>query len=221
MGDCPHTAPVVSERSKPAAWDARAADLPSDLTDARLAELLDGTEIEVLQRLAEGDPLGLRDVAMSRLREEGYLLNPDRVLARLTASVVRDAHKLTDVRKLRKWMYRATPKLMRDLMREDHEASRDGITEGQRVDENHGWLATMLRIEPELARSVAVAFNHLPKTLRTAFFEVVLLRTPTHSYAESTGVSVGEVEERVRLATLAISRATAPGAEGTQGEENP
>ena len=196
--------------SGPAPWDARAANSPPALSDQLLRDLLQGTDAEVLQRLYEGDPLGLRGAAMARLREEGYLLNPDRVLARLTATLVHESHKVVSTKKLRKWLFRATPRVLRDLVREDHESHRAGFADDAKTRSDHGWLAELLQLEPEIARAASVAFNVLPRSTRTAFFDVVLLKRPLPHYAETAGLDVPQVEGHIQEATLAISQATEP-----------
>lgn len=202
---------MVQGGGRPAPWSARAADLPQDLTDARLTALLSGSDDEVGRRLMEGDPLGLRGVAMARLREEGLLLSPDRVLTRLAARVVYESSKLGTVRAFRRWVYRAAPKVLRELVREDAEADREATESESDAQLHHGWLAQLLGIPPELARSASIAFNRLPRNTRCAFFEVVLLRTPLGQYADTAGLSGGDVEARIAEGSRAISDATGTG----------
>ena len=210
---------MAHERARSSPWDARAADLPRDLSELRLRELLEGTGEEIAVRLGEGDPLGLGPIAMVRLREEGYLLSPDRVHLRLAARIAFEAAKIGDQRKLRRWLHRGVPKVLRELLREDEEANRLGVCDAEQLQRNWAWLAKLLRIEPEIARAAAVSFNRLGKGIRTAFFDTVLLRRPASVYAELHGVGVDEVQERVRLAAEAISKGTAADEpEGDGGE---
>ena len=61
---------------------------PSSGPDGR-ALLAGGSPREILARLVDGDPLGLRAVVYERLRARAYLLEADRVFLRSLARVAR------------------------------------------------------------------------------------------------------------------------------------
>jgi len=171
--------------------------------------LLGGTPREVLGRLVQDDPLGVRRIVAARLRADALLLEADRVHLRALASIARFASRYRNQADASEWIVRVVEETLRDLVREDHESSRRARSLAARAPDATAALARPLGLDPSAMRANCAAFNVLPLADRSAFFEVVLSARSLDEVALAAGESATEIARRARRA-LDVVRAPPP-----------
>ncbi|HEX6885332.1 MAG TPA: hypothetical protein VF530_18300 [Planctomycetota bacterium] len=124
--------------------------------------------------LCNGDPLRVRERAALRLRETWYLLEPDRVYEKALGTIAVAARCDDPPADLDGWAALQIDRTIARLVRADEEAER--TSPGLLTDEQRTFplLTESLRVDPELVRTVSVAFNVLPPLPRRAFFELLI-----------------------------------------------
>jgi len=197
---------------------------------------------EVLARLVNGDPLGVRELVARRLREHGYLLDADRVFLRAIARCARFSARYRGQPALEEWLVERVDEALGDLLNEDLEAVRrraamsgtpdssgpSGPEGGGVAGGAHEDFARPLGLDPARMRLACVAFNHLDLPARRAFFDLVIEGRSLDALARSSGTSATDLARRARRAldaclaagaetesAVEIGRATAP-REGTR-----
>src|SRR4051812_31993837 len=80
-----------------------------------------GTPREILCRIVQGDPLGLRDRVALRLHADAYLLDADRVLLRALARCARFAGRYQGRPELGSWLDEIAGQAVEEVLREDLE----------------------------------------------------------------------------------------------------
>ncbi|HUR26776.1 MAG TPA: hypothetical protein VM509_01205, partial [Planctomycetota bacterium] len=83
---------------------------------------------EILARLLQGDPLGLRQVVAARLASRAYLFDADRVHLRALAHCARYGVRYRGTPPLETWLEEIVDQALLDLLREDAEAERRGLS---------------------------------------------------------------------------------------------
>ena len=160
--------PAVA-RARPTLFDAE----PPGVADWR-AILAGRRPAEVLTRLVDGDPLGLRQAAFTRARQGGWLVDVDRVHLRAIARCAQRGVEYRGHPAIDEWLAEIVDEAILDLLREDAEALAAGV-EPTPADAAH-WaaLARPLGLDVRVARALGVAFHTLPREVRVAFRRVAI-----------------------------------------------
>jgi hypothetical protein len=141
--------------------------------DAKARALLlgDRSEPEILERLLDGDPIELYPSAVRWGRENGVLLDPDRMFLRLAASVAASSPAGRDV-ELVDWLDGRMEEAVRTILEEDLAEFR-----GERVasgEYHHAYLGQIFALELDAALGASVRFNALPRRSRRAFMALFI-----------------------------------------------
>jgi len=156
--------------------------------------LLAGSSREVLARIVDGDPLGLRERVGSGLLARHLLLDPDEVHLRAIAAVAAEAGGLRVAAELGAWLQARVDEAIDESVEElcaarsPHELRRGAWND----------LATPLGLPSAAARAACARFNILPATERELFFRAVLERRSLDDLARASGLSLTELARRAR-----------------------
>ncbi len=185
-------------------------------TEPGWRRLLCGTPREVLARLVQDDPLGVREKVGARLRDDALLLDADRVHLRALARIARFGNRYRGRPELQPWVESAVAEAAEELLREEHEAARARPSPGSDRPSVFSSLAPPLGLEPSAMRAACAAFNALPCAERSAFVDLVLRGRSLDELAHASGASASEVARRARRALDVLLAAALPdsGAEG-------
>lgn len=129
---------------------------------------------EVAGRLSQGDPLELYARTARRLRERWILLDPERVHHRVLAVCARAAVSEAPTAELDRWVIEKIDVAIAQLVRSDEEAERAHPEIIDEEEKQFPLLTISFSLEPNLVRSVSVAFNALEDLPRRAFFELLI-----------------------------------------------
>jgi DNA-directed RNA polymerase specialized sigma24 family protein len=135
-----------------------------------------GTPRQVLARLVDGDPLGIRRVVTERLRERAWLADADLVFLRAVARCAWFSARYRCERDFARCLRELVDEAVLDTVREDLEAARGGEGAEAADRELAAWsdLARPLGLDPRAARTAAAVFDHLPEPERRAFFALAI-----------------------------------------------
>lgn len=169
--------------------------------DIRWRQLLaGGTPREILCRIVQGDPLGLRDRVAQRLHAEAYLLDADRVQLRALARCARFASRYQGRPDFPTWLDEIVNQAIEDILREDLEADVERQKSASTPGAAFIALALPLGLEPETMRLACAGFNQLPGPHRRAFFELVIQGRSLDELARQHRESASEIARRARRA---------------------
>ncbi len=170
------------------------------------AELLGaGAPRDVLARLAAGDPLGLRERCLGRVKQRALLVAQDRLVQRSLARVAHAAPAYAGAPPLGAWLAARIDDAIADLVNEDREEERFGIPPTEPWDPRYAFLGEALGIEPGLARRACIAFNDRPDDVRRAFFAIVVEGVSLRRFVVAGHGAPDAVLERLRAAFLALA----------------
>ena len=175
---------------------------------------------EVLARLVNGDPLGLRAVVARRLRAQCYLLDADRVFLRALARCARFSTRYRGQPPLADWLEERIDEAVGDLLTEDLEAARDDAARSPTAGTAYEDLARPLGLDPAAMRRACVAFDHADFACRRAFFELVIAGRSLDELARAGDTGATELARRARRALDRCLAASAPARE-PPAEERP
>jgi DNA-directed RNA polymerase specialized sigma24 family protein len=165
-----------------------------------------GTPRQVLARLVDGDPLGIRRIVTERLRERAWLADADLVFLRTVARCAWFSARYRCERDLARCLRDLVDEAVLDTVREDLEAARGGEG-GDRADrELAAWsdLARPLGLDPRAARTAAAVFDHLPEPERRAFFALAIEGRALEDAARASKSSPTECARAARRAFEAV-----------------
>jgi len=183
--------------------------------------LLSGSPREVLSRLVQDDPLGVRGQVAERLRADALLLDGDRAHLRALARISRTSGSYRGRPGLSEWVAIAVAESVEELVREMHEQVRrparsradglakragDSTTSSDEARDADAFeiLAGPLGLDPGSMRIACAAFDVLPFPDRAAFFDLVLESKDLDACARAAGVNASEIARRARRALDAI-----------------
>lgn len=168
---------------------------------------------DVLARLVQDDPLGLRARIAIELRDACYLIDADRVELRALARVARAAPRYDGRPELRAWLSSLVRESIEELVRD--EVERDASLDASGALHE---LARPLGLEGASMQRACAAFNRAPLAERRAFFALVIDGRALEDVCGASGESATDVARRARRAldlilasagTSAPARATA------------
>ncbi len=224
-GRAPRAAAEASAESRPVtdvdgaqrveeapAWSAepRLAGRASRRSDWRRL-FAGGNSREVLARLVDGDPLGLRRAVAEGLRRGAYLMDADRLHVRALARCARAAPRYTGRPPLADWLAERVEDSLLDLLREDAEDERAGVPPDAERLAAYRELARPLGLEPAAMRAACVRFNALGEAERSGFFALVIDGRSLDDAARDTGRSATELARAARAAFQVLLDAAGSG----------
>jgi len=157
------------------------------------ALLCGGTPREVLARIVDGDPLGLRPRIAAALRAGAWLMDADRVLIRALALCARRGSTYRGRPPIDEWLDARVQESIDDLLEAEH--AQPPPTTGAFSD-----LARPLSLSPERLRAACARFHARPREEREAYVRLVLDRRPL----EESGAEPLETARRARRAIQAL-----------------
>jgi len=172
--------------------------------------LLAGTPREVLARLVQGDPLGVRGIVSKRLRSGSVLLDADRVHLRVVARIARSAGRYRGRPGVLDWVDGHVLAVLGDVIREDHESARGSASTDEEAPDAFLALAGPLGLDPASMRRACSAFNVLPLADRAAFVDLVLRNRSLDDLARELGESATQIARRARRAFDSILESVRP-----------
>lgn len=192
--------PTVAASKTPHADDGAPSVPGEPQAEPGWRKLLGGTPREVLGRLVQDDPLGIREKVGIRLQSDALLLDADRVHLRVLARISRFAGRYRGRPELSAWIESAVAEAVEELLREEHESVRSRRAEEPEKASVFASLATPLGLDPTAMRAACAAFNLLPFADRNAFADLVLRGRSLDKVARAAGESATEVARRARRA---------------------
>ena len=164
--------------------------------------LLTGSPRTILKRLAEGDPLGLRERVDARLRERWLLLDVERVHLRAMALVAHRAGSWSGRPGLEHWLTNQVDAAIDEVRAEA--GPGDGPREGPGAADA---IAAALGLEPRVARRLQAIFDGRSEAERRIFIRIVLDGEEIGQVAREEQASITEVGRRARVVLEALMRA--------------
>jgi len=156
--------------------------------------LCGGTPREVLARIVDGDPLGLRPRVVDALRRGAWLMDADRVLLRALALCARHGARYRGRPAIDEWLAARVQESIDALLEQEAESTSAPATGA------FASLARPLSLSPDELRAACARFHARPREEREAYVSLVLDRRPL----EESGAKPLEVARRARRATLAL-----------------
>lgn len=167
-------------------------------------ELLRGSTREVLARLVDGDPLGVRPRVERVLRRRRLLVDGERAWLRAASDIARRAGRASWHRRPGSWLDRSVERSVDSLLEERLSSP---------VTERELGLAVALGLAPEGLPAAQARFHALPFECRDAFFELVLEGRSLEALIESGGVLAHSRARQARRAlAVLLGPAAAPSA---------
>lgn len=204
--------PTVAASNSPPA-EATNPDIRDAPTERSWRKLLGGTPREVLARLVQDDPLGIRATVAARLQADALLLDADRVHLRVLGRISRFASRYRGRPSLVDWIESIVADSVQELLREEHEAVRSRYPGKLDAAGAFASLAPPLGLDPRAMRAACAAFNLLTFDERSAFADLVLRGRSLDEVARAVGESATEVARRARRALDAILACALPRSE--------
>jgi hypothetical protein len=152
---------------------------------------------EIHAKLQTGDPLGIHGLGMSMLREEAYLIDPDRLRERALACIAHSASRATREDLGPEWLQGCVALAIRRILTEDQEDERASAGAPPADDTFYRFIHLAFATERGLVRSAAVRFNTLPKRARYAFFRMLVDGIPVDDCIREHGGTHEEVRQDV------------------------
>jgi len=168
--------------------------------------LATGTPREVLARLVDGDPLGVRAVVAERLKTSRRLLDAERVSLRTFARVARFACRYRGRPEFSTWLAECCDDAIDDILDEEREAAVSESASAAAPSEAFALLAEPLGIDSFQARRACVAIHDCTFEERDAFFEIVLAARSLDDVAQEKDCAPTLLARRARRVLLAILR---------------
>ncbi|MDZ4774575.1 MAG: hypothetical protein SGI72_15720 [Planctomycetota bacterium] len=176
--------------------------------------LAGGSSREVLARIVQEDPLGVREHVARALRDGCYLLDGQRVALRCFALVARHAVRYRGRPDLDEWLQILAREAVCAILRDDSEAERRAVVTGRDPGREHGEafgaLARPLGLDSDAMGRACLAFNRLPCADRGAFFALVIASRSLEELVRESGESATEIARRARRALDTILSAATP-----------
>ncbi len=159
--------------------------------------MLLGSPGEVLERIANGDPLGVREKVHEHLRTEALLFDADRVHLKALAHCARASVTNLGTDDMPDFVSDNVARAVRELLVQEEEATLDEEAGGA-----FAQLAQPLGLGPASVRAACAAFNARPAAERRAFNGLVIEGRELEELAQSWGCSPTELARRARRALL-------------------
>lgn len=152
---------------------------------------------EIHPRLRAGDPLGVHQLGMSRLREQAFLIDPDRLYERSLAVIAYAASKASWEHLGPDWLQRCVEVAMARILTDDQTEERLAPGSPPEDESFYRFIHLAFGIERGLVRRAAVRFNALPHRTRYAFFRLLVDGIPVDDCVREHGGTRDEVREDI------------------------
>jgi len=170
------------------------------------AVLENGSAHEILDRLVDGDPLGVWDACEDRLQRRCLLLDTRRLAQQTMARIAYAATSYARTDALEAWVVARVDEAIEDLLARDLDEERRGIPPVEPWDERYAFVAQVLGVQVGLARRVCITLNGLDDDVRHAFFHIVARDQSIGRYVAEGHGPPDRVRELLGLAFHQISR---------------
>ncbi len=135
------------------------------------AELLSGMSANaILERIMNGDPLGIRERCSQRIRNRCFLLAFDRLYLRTMARIAHAGVRYRGQVPFDQWINDRIDGSADEIIEEELEAERSGIPPAEPWESHYLFVSGMLGIEPGMTRRGCIRFNTLELPVRRIFF---------------------------------------------------
>ena len=172
------------------------------------SELLSGASPqEVLDRILEGDPLGVQERCGQRVQERALLIDLNRLFLRSLARIAHAAPDYAGNPSLAAWLSGRIDRSIEELVAEDYEEERRGIAPQEPWDPRYALVSEALGIDMVQARRVCIAFNDLPDEVRLACFAVLIEGKTINRYVAEGHGPPERVKELLQRGAQALSQA--------------
>ena len=174
---------------------------------------------EVLERLLDGDPLGIEDLCRKHFPRRAFLLSFESVLYRTAARVAYAALDYRGTPSLTVWLVECLDEALQDLCSEQSSEEYRGVSPAQSPEAQfYSDLADATGIPMEHARLTCIAINNLPVPIRLAFHAIALKGISVAEFAAHTRESVDLVQHRLHDALVAVYEALNPDSIGGKSD---
>lgn len=178
-----------------------------------------GTTREILERIYEGDPLGVLTRVEEWLRKHAVLIETTRVFHSTLARIAFEADRYRGDPPFDGWVNDCIAKAVGLLLDRDTHEEQLGIPPQEPFDEHYYALSAVLGIEPPLCRRAALVFHQLPDKTRQVFYKVAVEgKSLNRIVAEGYGPPE-KTEERLRYAFTMMSALGRFGLGGPDGND--
>jgi hypothetical protein len=159
---------------------------------------------DVLARIVDGDPLGLRPRIAARVRARCLLLDADRAHLRTLALCARFAPRYRGRPGLDEWLMGLVDRALEEGVAEEAERLEGPPPARPETGGAFAQLGKPLGLAPEEVRRACARFNLLPLESREAFFDLVLERGDLDDLARRAALGATELARRARRALQAL-----------------
>ena len=198
----------------------RAANRPKPSKKKRSfpgSELLTGTPEEILQRIFDGDPLGLMPRIEERVRKFAILIDEPRIYSATTARIAFDARYFDGDSDVLDWFDHCIDLAVRRLIERDAEEEKSGIPPPKPFDPHWIAMSKMLGIEPPLARRAIQVFHSLPLLTRRTFYALTIEGKSLNRWVAEGHGPPEKVQDRLQYTLIMMSTLGKYGLGGPDG----
>jgi len=163
---------------------------------------------EILAALVDGDPLEIAPRVRQQIEDSALLVDPRRLLLRSLARIAHAAPRYSGTPPLTAWIEQRIVQSIDELLAEDRELVRDGTPVPSTSDTRYAYVSEILGLEPDQALRPCVAFNALPREVRSAWFAVAVAGKTVNRYVAEGHGPPENVRAHLKQALRTIARAT-------------
>ena len=139
------------------------------------ASFFNGVDTQtILERLLDGDPLGIRERCSEWTLDRFYLVDFERLMMRTMAMVAHSGRSYRGEIPFHAWIYERIDRSAEQLMEEEREADRKGAPLRQPYPAHYEVVASVMGVSPESSRPGCIRFNQLDIAVRRAFFAICI-----------------------------------------------
>ena len=169
--------------------------------------LAGGSPQEILDRILEGDPLGVQERCEQRVRERALLIDLNRLFLRSLARIAHAAPDYAGRPSLSAWLAGRIDQSIGELVGEDYEEERQGVAPQEPWDPRYALVSEALGITMHQGRCVCIAFNDLQDEMRHACYAVLIEGKSVNRYVAEGHGPPDRVWELLRRGAQALSQA--------------
>lgn len=158
----------------------------------KMSELFEFTSTRVvMERLFEGDPLGLQPATVRAIEGRALLVDPQRFFNILIARAAFCGllYGVTDHVDVEEWVALRVDETCQQFMEEDWADERSGQPTDPSDDRFNNLLAGTV-FDPERARQLALQFNRMSLEMRRPLYQLLVHRQPLEQVAQQFDLSV-------------------------------
>lgn len=170
------------------------------------AELLSGSSTSVvLDRIMNGDPLGVRQRCAERIRERCHLLYFDSLYVRAMARIAFKGVRYRGQIPFDRWMAERIDEAADDQLEQELEAERAGLPSSEPWETHYRFISELLGIEPGMTRRGCIRFNNAELPVRQIFFALCVDGITFNRYVAEGNGPPERAKNLLRQAYCALS----------------